>query len=393
MARLCGLTREAGYLTKVYDFNVDAYHELIENNDNLLNAWDSGNLYFWRSPEYKLVNNYDRNFRLKISKDHEKLFNDKYVQIIFDLFFDCLPICYLEDFKNLNKQVDTLPWPNKPKFIFTSNNFDTDELFKLWTAKKVELGIKYIVGQHGGGYGTYKYSNPTIEETTSDKFLTWGWEDGNYNHVPFYNYRVNLSNYKLYNPNGSLLLIEIGLDFRINTWDSYTDFNNYIQTQFKFARGLSNTILQNLLVRLKAECILFNGSDSDRWRDFNQNIKIDNGSTPIFNLIKNSRLIIHSYDSTGFLETLSLNIPTMLFLHNELDDLRESAIPYYELLIEVGILHINPTSLSEKINFIWNDLDKWWNNTRLQEVRNIFIQNFSRKPENIIFQFKKELLN
>jgi radical SAM superfamily enzyme YgiQ (UPF0313 family) len=52
MARLCGLTREAGYLTKVYDFNVDAYHELIEKNDDLLNAWDSGYWYFWRSPEY-----------------------------------------------------------------------------------------------------------------------------------------------------------------------------------------------------------------------------------------------------------------------------------------------------------------------------------------------------
>lgn len=52
MARLCGLTREAGYLTKVYDFNVDAYHELIEQNENLTNAWDSGNWYFWRSPEY-----------------------------------------------------------------------------------------------------------------------------------------------------------------------------------------------------------------------------------------------------------------------------------------------------------------------------------------------------
>jgi radical SAM superfamily enzyme YgiQ (UPF0313 family) len=52
MARLCGLTREAGYLTKVYDFNVDAYHELVEQNEDLLNAWDSGNWYFWRSPEY-----------------------------------------------------------------------------------------------------------------------------------------------------------------------------------------------------------------------------------------------------------------------------------------------------------------------------------------------------
>jgi hypothetical protein len=52
MARLSGLTREAGYLTKVYDFNVDAYHKVIEANEDLTNAWDSGNWYFWRYPEY-----------------------------------------------------------------------------------------------------------------------------------------------------------------------------------------------------------------------------------------------------------------------------------------------------------------------------------------------------
>lgn len=52
IARLCGLTREAGYLTRVYDFNVEAYHDLIELDDKFLNAWDSGNWYFWRYPEY-----------------------------------------------------------------------------------------------------------------------------------------------------------------------------------------------------------------------------------------------------------------------------------------------------------------------------------------------------
>ena len=76
--------------------------------------------------------------------------------IVRSLLFKLLPICFLEGFKELKKIANQQPWPKSPKFIFTSNNFDTDEVFKLWTATKVESGFKYFVGQHGNNYGTEK---------------------------------------------------------------------------------------------------------------------------------------------------------------------------------------------------------------------------------------------
>ena len=53
-----------------------------------------------------------------------------------------------EGLSNLYDVVDLQPWPKNPKFIFTSNNFYRDELFKLWTATKVVSGSKYV-NQHG----------------------------------------------------------------------------------------------------------------------------------------------------------------------------------------------------------------------------------------------------
>jgi hypothetical protein len=50
-----------------------------------------------------------------------------------------------------------MKWPEKPKFIFTSNCFDGDEVFKVWTALKVEQGISYFVGQHGNNFGTHAW--------------------------------------------------------------------------------------------------------------------------------------------------------------------------------------------------------------------------------------------
>ena len=95
-----------------------------------------------------------------------------------------MPICYLEGFKDLNNIVKAKCCPKSPKFIFTSNNFYYDEVFKLYTALNVEKGKKYYVGQHGGNYGTQKWKSQRIEELTADKFITWGWSDDDNKYKP-----------------------------------------------------------------------------------------------------------------------------------------------------------------------------------------------------------------
>ena len=52
IARLSSLIREAGYLTKVYDFNVESYHALIQANPDLEDAWNGANYWWWQSHEY-----------------------------------------------------------------------------------------------------------------------------------------------------------------------------------------------------------------------------------------------------------------------------------------------------------------------------------------------------
>ena len=49
-------------------------------------------------------------------------------QFVRTMLMEILPTCYLEGYQRLNQQVQALPWPENPRFIFTSNNFDTDEI-------------------------------------------------------------------------------------------------------------------------------------------------------------------------------------------------------------------------------------------------------------------------
>jgi putative transferase (TIGR04331 family) len=91
------------------------------------------------------------------------------------------------------------------------------------------------------------------------------------------------------------------------------------------------------------------------------------------------------------LETLSQNIPTLAFWQNDFDHLRDSAKPYYQLLVDVGIVHFSPESVAAKVNEIWNDVEGWWSESTVQEARKQFCNRYARVSQNPVQDFKKLL--
>ena len=284
-----------------------------------------------------------------------------------------------------------MPWPKFPKFIFTSNNFGTDEIFKLYTAIKTENGTKYYIGQHGNNYFTNRYNFPRIEEQTSDKFFTWGWKSLP-KYVPTFIFKT-VGNSNDYNSKGRLLLIEKPQQIRVETWDTYTEFLTYFESQTKFVGLLSNEPRQQLVIRLSSSKSNLKYNENSRWLDFNKSLKINNGIIPIQDLITESRLVVHSYDSTGMLETLSQNIPTLAFWQNNFDHLRKSVIPEYQMLVDVGIIHLHIESVANKVNEIWNDVDGWWSQKNVQEERkfcNFYAKNCKNPTNTMVSHLLKK---
>lgn len=303
-------------------------------------------------------------------------------QIIKKLVFELMPICYLESYSSLIKKVQKLPWPANPKFIFTSNDFDRNELFKLYTANKVEAGFKYITGQHGNNYGTYRYMKPSIEELTSDKFLTWGWTDGLPQHTPAFIFKEKQQQTKLFNPSGGLLLIEDMLYHRMDTWDRDYEFKSCFENNKKFVGKLNKKVRESLVIRVHPSQELLRSFAELRWNDYDSKINVNSGGVPIKKLVAKSRLVIHAFDSTGILETLTQNIPTLAFWENDLDHLRDSALPYYQVLIDAGIIHLTSDSVSSKTNEIWDDIEAWWRTDTVQDARIIFCERYSKLSQN-----------
>ena len=110
-------------------------------------------------------------------------------------------------------------------------------------------------------------------------------------------------------------------------------------------------------------------------------------------MIKQSRLIIHGYDSTGILETLSFNIPSLAFWQNNFEHLRESAKPYYQLLVDSGIVHTSAESLANKVNEVWDNVDAWWCQSNVQDARLKFCERYARTSKNPLGELKIILNN
>ena len=347
---------------------------------------------FWISPTFEISEKYDLKLRRKLSNQIRNKSKNYLENILSEMLFELLPICYLEGFPNITDLAKKQSWPKYPKFIFTSNNFDTDELFKVWLATKVESGSKYFAGQHGSNYGTHRYINRTIEEVTAERFITWGWKDELCQHTPAFIFKTAEAKNANYNSQGFLLLVELCIDHRVTIWDDYAEFNNYFKEQNDFVSLLSSAVKKQLIIRLPASHKNFKWNEEARWKAFDSSLKIDNGSSNLVNLISQSRLVVYSYDSTGMLENLSKNIPTVVFWQNNFDHLRDQAKPFYQALVDAEILHLTPVSLTKKINKIWNDIDYWWNENKVQEARKYFCEKYARQSKNPVCELKKILI-
>jgi putative transferase (TIGR04331 family) len=343
---------------------------------------------FWRSPLLKSIP-FDlemrRNFMLS-DKGHSG-----FEQFVRQQLSDIIPICYLEGYAKLCQQAESLAWPSDPKFIFTSNNFDTDEVFKAWLGSKIELGVPYFTGQHGNLYGTLFGSLNWPELVTCDRFITWGWTNDEPKNIPSFVFKTAGRKTISAKLDGGLLLVEFCVPSRVDADDRYFKFSEYQEDQFRFVESLPESIHEQTRVRLFLTKGDFRWSEKQRWHDYNPNIQLiaDEPTDPtIWDLYSQSRLVVFSYDSTGLLETLSLNIPTLCFWQDGLDYLLPSAEPHYKALRSAGIIFNSPQQAAKKAALHWDDIEKWWGSDEVQNARKLFCQHYARTEKHPVRTLK-----
>jgi putative transferase (TIGR04331 family) len=156
-----------------------------------------------------------------------------------------------------------------------------------------------------------------------------------------------------------------------------SQFLNYLEDQFRFIEALSPLAKEELFVRLFPRD--FGWAQRERFIEKFPWLLIDDAKISIFERMKDIRLYVATYNATTFLESLYLNIPTIMFWDFKFWEINQLAKPYFDELVLIGILHDSPDSAANKINEIWNDVESWWESREIQNARINFCSRFSRE--------------
>ena len=302
--------------------------------------------------------------------DHEKRkisieFPDKYTKTFISNVIKYIPKVYIEYFDFLMNKV---PLYEPEKKIFHVSMLEN--LFLRFTiAKYTEYGAKLYYYQHGGFYGEYKFHNAHhYESSIADKFMTWGWKIKE-NDVPSKAYRIekfkegfNADNKKSFD----LLLIYPSI-YNINDKRFKKLSHLFFEEidRIKYAKICARPRPKSTFNR--KEDLMFISKDT---------AKIDSGFTSLSKLISKSKLVIlFFHPSTTILECLYVDQPVIALLNNS--DPSEIIKPYYDYLIEKGVLYNTMDSLVEHLNT--TNIDNWWSALLKEPTYQQFKHEFLRK--------------
>ena len=395
-------------LQKILSFFLNCYMKIVpglfqrQNDAFIINSYLSRieetklQLLLGQAPAFYKSNDlsemrveFDVNQRRHLDLDFDKY--KGFESFVRKLLPEVIPLCYVEGYQQLVEQARQLCWPKKPKFILTGNDYQYNEVFKVWAASKTNSNIPYYITLHGSNQECVGYPN-WFELVYSDKFFTWGFTNESKKIIPMFNFKISGCRKGNNESDGCLLLIQHSQTGLWGPEDLVYKYKVYLKAQFSFVKALPAPIRQKLLVRLHSSCKIFIDDDELIWKEHFPKVCLELGKMAISTLRNKSRLVVHSYDSTGLPETLGLNIPTLLFWPGKLEDILPIARPYYQLLRDAGIFAESAEYAAELVNLYWGDIESWWNSKKVQDARKDFCQNYSRVVKQPLRLFKKNLL-
>ena len=317
--------------------------------------------------------------------------NSEFEFFLVKLIHKQIPKIFIEGFDFLI-QNEYKKWPSTPKAIVCSGSIYSDDYFKFYLADKItNKNSKLFILQHGGHYGIGKHSNMLdYELQICDKFISWGWKNNSDNIITLPSMKISrMISSSSYSKEGSLLII--GQDFTRYSYHMYSypvssGYLSYENDLKDFIINLSDKIESNTILRFKHGGS-FGWNEMIEFEKTFPKITLDKADKPLASEVARSRLCVQTSNFTTYLESLALNIPTIIFWDPKFNNLTDDANLYFDDLAKAKIFFSDPVEAANHINNIWEDVDRWWASDTVQESRANFVKNYASCSESYINDF------
>ena len=351
------------------DLNIQLFKNILFNNPKILSS-------FLMLPKLK-----DRKALFSTAL-RDKLFKTKQnkdINEVLDYLKITMPYSYIENFKYFGKCAEKICLKYKhisTKILSLHDIIGCDKTKFLTAYLREKNNTKLIIAQHGGGAFPAFHGGFEWQTSICDKFFCNGAKNVNVkNSVEGGQIWKRLTKHS-YNKNGVCLLIVPNNERYIYDFRSFVignQTNNYIKTILKFLSKCNKRIIKNITLRVFR----------DKWKIENKLTKafpllsIQNDSISFQKSVRNSRVVFFCYKATGVNETLSANIPTILFCGESDWPSDKTSKKDFRILKKVKIYHENYLTASKHLNEIWDNIDDWWYSKNVQEARAHFCEKYA----------------
>jgi len=288
-----------------------------------------------------------------------------------------LPLSYLENYQAIVMGVK-LKYPNKVSVINTAVSDVVDDEFKIWSAEQRGRGAKYVINQHGGLYGLGKFMPlEKLQIASSDLFLTWGWSNCNKT-IPVGALKLKFKKKKNRQQRKKQILVILLGNPKYPYWCTSVPCGSALVKYFNDQFGL----FEALPLHLRGYTKFRFGTNDFNWgfeAEFKRRYPINIDASGYMDSIESAGLCICTYNATTMLETIALDIPTIMYWDPELFSIRESAISIFDELKECGLLQSNPEQIAKFLDENFNTIDLWWNSQKVELVRRKFMSIYGNK--------------
>ena len=326
----------------------------------------------------------NKNFSALRNITSNKKFNN-FEDFIEKFIIQNIPKTYLEYFEKTLNYAEKLKLPQKPKVIFTTRGINRSTLMDYYIASKIINGSKLLIAQHGGNYGQHKGHWGSVHEIKmSDKFLSWGNKETK-KIIPFG--LIKKMNTQKYKKDNKMILFETrnrllySHEFKvdqgaINSKIYYENMKSF------FSLIKEKKILKNFFIKTNPKD--FGWNEKSIFKKCNKNIKFMSKNYITSDSLKNSRIVIYSFPSSGHLECIYTNTPMLMFYFNDLNLMEKETKIYFKKFIKLGIIHTNPHKMYKKLKEVYDDPYSWWYSKKVQKVIKDYSQRFCKENNDIV---------
>ena len=319
---------------------------------------------------------YDVSAREELRLD-DKVSTHPVTSFIRRVLHEWLPFSVVELHASLRRSAQSGSYPHSPRGIVTANKHHSDDRFMTWMADQAEKGTPLILAQHGGLYGEseIRTRHEEHEIQIADRYLTWGWHDSRYENIRAVPVQLPRRKARAASRAGENLVIVLDATLRYSRhcWDTQVESADYLLRIRDLVHRLEMPIRSKTIVRLHHAHTQLN-ADNRLIIGTIAPAQFDDGFTPMFQVLRDARIVVSTTLGTTFGEAIQMRIPSLILLDELVYPIRAESVNVFNQLKKNKIYSTDINDLVETIGSLWDDPCRYWSDEARRTALKSYLQ-------------------